>query len=64
MRGAHDERLTAVIGKDWQPDTIEQAFQEAVDSKKQEMQDSGRERDGVSQNLIKWSSNSERPVKN
>ena len=48
MSGAHGDRLNNVVGADWQPATLENAFQKAMHGKKQEVAASERQRDSVS----------------
>ncbi|KAJ6050038.1 hypothetical protein N7444_006754 [Penicillium canescens] len=51
MKGAHGNRLEKVIGADWQPETLERGFQQALDSESKQVSDAERERDGVSREL-------------
>ncbi|KAJ6099735.1 hypothetical protein N7467_001270 [Penicillium canescens] len=51
MKVAHGDRLEKVIGADWQPETLERGFQQALDSESKQVSDAERERDGVSREL-------------
>ena len=51
MKGAHGERLAAVVGESWLPESVEQAFQKVLDAKKEEVTEAERQRDGVSREL-------------
>lgn len=51
MKGAHGDRLSKVVGADWQPHTLEQDFQHAVDTETKQLADAERDRDGVSRDL-------------
>jgi DNA repair protein RAD50 len=51
MKGAHGDRLSKVVGADWQPHTLEQDFQHVVDTETKQLVDAERDRDGVSREL-------------
>ncbi|CAG7990071.1 unnamed protein product [Penicillium salamii] len=51
MKGAHGERLEKVVGSDWQPETLERSFQQALDGETRKVTDAERERDSVSREL-------------
>ncbi|KAJ5769904.1 uncharacterized protein N7511_001955 [Penicillium nucicola] len=51
MKGAHGDRLQKVIGVDWQPETLERGFQQALDTESKQVSDAERDRDGVSREL-------------
>lgn len=51
MKGAHGDRLEKAVGADWQPETLEREFQQALDNQSKKVADVERERDGVSREL-------------
>lgn len=51
MKAAHGDRLTKVVGSEWQPETLERDFQVAVDHESKQVSDAERDRDGVSREL-------------
>ncbi|CAI7636799.1 unnamed protein product [Penicillium pancosmium] len=51
MKGAHGDRLSKVVGADWQPHTLEQDFQHVVDTETKQLADAERDRDGVRREL-------------
>jgi DNA repair protein RAD50 len=51
MTGAHGDRLRATVGPNWKPTTLEADFQRVMDSKRHQVTDAERQRDGVSREL-------------
>lgn len=51
MKGAHGDRIAKVVGSNWQPETLEQDFQRAVDAESKQVADAERDRDGVNREL-------------
>jgi DNA repair protein RAD50 len=51
MEGAHGDRLEKVVGSDWQPETLERGFQQALEIESKKVTDAERERDSVSREL-------------
>ncbi|KAK4541914.1 hypothetical protein LTR36_007278 [Oleoguttula mirabilis] len=48
MQGAYKERIAALVGDDWTPDTVEAAFQNTVQQSSSHVMDAERQRDGTS----------------
>ncbi|KAI9753841.1 MAG: hypothetical protein M4579_004969 [Chaenotheca gracillima] len=51
MRDAHGEKLSEVVGSQWQPPTLEKDFQSVNDERKRSVVDAERQRDGLSREL-------------
>ena len=51
MTGAHGERLTKLVGQVWNPASLEQDFQKALEEESKALLYAERERDGVSREL-------------
>lgn len=51
MKGAHGERLAKLVDSDWQPDTLEQEFQRALDGESKLVADAKNSRNGVNREL-------------
>lgn len=51
MVGAHGERLRNIIGRKWQPSSLEGEFQALIDQRKRHLTDAERQRDGVTREL-------------
>lgn len=51
MQGAHGERISEFVSQDWQPATLEQDFQRALDNESKLVTDAERDRDAVSRDL-------------
>ncbi|KAJ5281183.1 hypothetical protein N7478_006555 [Penicillium angulare] len=51
MKAAHGERLSKIVGSDWEPQTLEREFQRSVDKESKQASDAERDRDGVSREL-------------
>ena len=51
MSGAHGERLQNIVSVEWKAETLDKDFQRVMDSKKRELADAERQRDGVSRDL-------------
>ncbi|KAI9932883.1 DNA repair protein rad50 [Aspergillus wentii] len=51
MKGAHGDRLSKFVSSNWQPDTLEQDFQRALDDESKLVTSAERDRDGVSREL-------------
>lgn len=51
MKGAHGDRLAKVVGSEWQPNTLEQDFQQAINTESKQLADAERDRNGVSREL-------------
>ena len=51
MKTAHGERISKVVGAEWQPETVEREFQRALDDQSSQVSDAERERDLVSREL-------------
>jgi DNA repair protein RAD50 len=51
MKGAHGDRLSKLLGPDWQPQTLERDFQHAVEQESKHVNDAERDRGRVSREL-------------
>lgn len=51
MKGAHGERLAKLVDSDWQPDTLEQEFQRALDGESRLVTDVENNRNGANREL-------------
>ena len=51
MIGAHSDRLRALVGPNWQANTLETEFQRVMDERKQQVSDAERQRDGINREL-------------
>ena len=51
MIGAHGDKIKKLIGDDWQPTTLEQTHQAALDDRTRELQSAERDRDAVARDL-------------
>lgn len=51
MKAAHGDRITKVVGSEWQPETLERDFQHAVDRESKQVADAERDRDGIQREL-------------
>ena len=51
MTGAHGERLRAVVGPSWEPSTLEQEYQKALDVRKTSASEVGTRREELSREL-------------
>ncbi|KAJ5221794.1 uncharacterized protein N7469_010681 [Penicillium citrinum] len=51
MKGAHGDRLSKVVGSDWQPNTLEQDFQHVITAESKQLADAERDRDCASREL-------------
>jgi DNA repair protein RAD50 len=51
MIGAHGDKIKKLIGDDWQPATLEQTYQAALDDRSRELQSAERDRDAVAREL-------------
>lgn len=51
MKGAHGERLGKLVNSDWHPETLEQEFQQALDSESRLVTNAENDRNGVNREL-------------
>jgi DNA repair protein RAD50 len=51
MIGAHGDKIKKLLGDDWQPQTLEQTNQSALDDRNRELQSAERDRDAVAREL-------------
>ncbi|OQO01993.1 hypothetical protein B0A48_12466 [Cryoendolithus antarcticus] len=51
MQGAHGDRIAAVVGTDWQPATVDAAFQRSLEEKTTSVADAEKQRDGTAREL-------------
>ncbi|KAI9817150.1 MAG: DNA repair protein rad50 [Pycnora praestabilis] len=51
MTSAHGDKISEIIGRHWEPSSVEREFYAAVEQKKEELTDAERQRDGVSREL-------------
>ena len=51
MTGAHGEKIKKLVGGDWQPATLEETYQAALDDRTRELQSAERDRDTVAKEL-------------
>ncbi|MCJ1479218.1 DNA repair protein rad50 [Lambiella insularis] len=51
MAGAHSERLRGIVGRDWQATTLEADFQGVMESRKFDVTEAERQRDGFAKEL-------------
>jgi DNA repair protein RAD50 len=51
MIGTHGDKIKKLIGDDWQPATLEQTYQAALDDRSRELQSAERDRDAVAREL-------------
>jgi DNA repair protein RAD50 len=51
MTGAHGDKIKKLLGDDWQPATLEQTHQTALDDRTRELQAAERDRDAVAREL-------------
>jgi DNA repair protein RAD50 len=51
MTGAHGERLSKLVSQSWQPETLEQDFQKALEDESKSLTFAERDRDGVARDL-------------
>ncbi|KAK5134597.1 hypothetical protein LTR08_006253 [Meristemomyces frigidus] len=48
MQGAHSEKISALVGDDWTPGTVEATFQRTLENHTSQVTDAERQRDGTS----------------
>ena len=51
MKGVHGDRIRAIVGQAWEPSMLEADFQSVFDSRKREVTDAERQRDGIGRDL-------------
>ena len=51
MSAAHGERLSSIVGPEWQPKTVERDFQSVLEQRRTDLEDAERHRDGISREL-------------
>ena len=51
LLSAHSERITSILGQDWTPETVEQVYQDTINSASAEVASAEREREAVARGL-------------
>ena len=51
MSGAHNDRLRALVGPNWQANTVEAEFQRLIEERKQQVSNAERQRDSINREL-------------